>query len=113
MSVGTGVDVRRVSGRLLRSLQRHVVGFLVRLADRHVADLLEPEVDRVGLPHLHAGAKDGVIAMAAAALEAMPNHVTDLRINELVDGIGHWTQQEAPDATNAAMLRFLSEVQPT
>ena len=54
-----------------------------------------------------AGAKDGVIAMAAPALEAMPNHVTDLRINELIDGIGHWTQQEAPEATNEAMLRFL------
>jgi pimeloyl-ACP methyl ester carboxylesterase len=60
-----------------------------------------------------AGAKDGVIAMAAQALEAMPNHVTDLRINELIDGIGHWTQQEAPEATNEAMLRFLNEVQPT
>jgi pimeloyl-ACP methyl ester carboxylesterase len=60
-----------------------------------------------------AGTKDGVIAMAAQALEAMPDHVTDLRINELIDGIGHWTQQEAPAATSEAMLRFLKEVQPT
>ncbi len=54
-----------------------------------------------------AGDKDGVIMMAAPALQAMPEHVKDLRINELIPGIGHWTQQEAPDAVNDAMLRFL------
>jgi pimeloyl-ACP methyl ester carboxylesterase len=57
-----------------------------------------------------AGSKDGVIMMAAEALKAMPNHVTDLRINELIDGIGHWTQQEAPDEVNQLMLSFLSEI---
>jgi pimeloyl-ACP methyl ester carboxylesterase len=55
-----------------------------------------------------AGAKDGVVEMAAQALKNMPNHVTDLRINELIPEIGHWTQQEAPDATNAYMLAFLA-----
>ena len=57
-----------------------------------------------------AGSKDGVIMMAAEALKATPNHVTDLRINELIDGIGHWTQQEAPDEVNQLMLSFLSEI---
>jgi pimeloyl-ACP methyl ester carboxylesterase len=55
-----------------------------------------------------AGAKDGVILMAAQALQTMPQHVPDLRINELIPGIGHWTQQEAPDAVNDALLRFLA-----
>ncbi len=54
-----------------------------------------------------AGAKDGVILMAAEALSQLPERVPDLRINELIPGIGHWTQQEAPDAVNAALLRFL------
>ena len=54
-----------------------------------------------------AGDRDGVIMMAAQALEAMPNHVTDLRTNELIPNIGHWTQQEAPDAVNRLMLNFL------
>ena len=57
-----------------------------------------------------AGDKDGVIVMAAHALEAMPNHVTDLRINELIPGAGHWTQQEAPAAVNEILLRFLKAV---
>ena len=54
-----------------------------------------------------AGDRDGVIMMAAQALENMPKHVTDLRINTLIPGIGHWTQQEAPAATNELMLSFL------
>lgn len=57
-----------------------------------------------------AGNKDGVILMAAEALKNMSNHVTDLRINELIPGIGHWTQQEAPEAVNKIMLRFLAMV---
>ncbi len=54
-----------------------------------------------------AGARDGVILMAAAALKAMPEYVKDLRINRLIPGAGHWTQQEAPDAVNATILEFL------
>jgi len=57
-----------------------------------------------------AGDRDGVIMMAAAALQAMPDHVKDLRINELIPGIGHWTQQEAPDKVNDALLRFLAQL---
>ncbi|MCR9277100.1 MAG: alpha/beta hydrolase [Pseudomonadaceae bacterium] len=57
-----------------------------------------------------AGAADGVIMMAAEALKAMPEFVTDLRINHLIPGIGHWTQQEAPEIVNAKMLEFLASV---
>lgn len=57
-----------------------------------------------------AGDQDGVLLMAAEALKSMPEHVTDLRINERIPGAGHWTQQEAPEAVNAAVLRFLSSI---
>ncbi|MEZ5557714.1 MAG: alpha/beta hydrolase [Pseudomonadales bacterium] len=57
-----------------------------------------------------AGAKDGVIMMAAEALQKLPERVPDLRINELIPDIGHWTQQEAPAAVNDALLRFLAMV---
>lgn len=57
-----------------------------------------------------AGAKDGVIAMAGDAVQKLPERVPDLRINELIPGIGHWTQQEAPAAVNAALVRFLADV---
>ncbi|MBO6656738.1 MAG: alpha/beta hydrolase [Pseudomonadales bacterium] len=57
-----------------------------------------------------AGNKDGVIIMAAEALKAMPHYVTDLRVNELIDGIGHWTQQEAPEEVSNLMLSFLASL---
>lgn len=57
-----------------------------------------------------AGERDGVVVMAADALKKMPERVTDLRINRLIPGIGHWTQQEAPAIVNEEMLRFLKMV---
>ena len=55
-----------------------------------------------------AGERDGVIVMAGPALQNMPSHVKDLRVNTLIPEIGHWTQQEAPDAVNAYLLEFLA-----
>ncbi len=55
-----------------------------------------------------AGEKDGVIVMAAQALQDMPKYVTNLRLNRLIPDVGHWTQQEAPDAVNRGLLEFLS-----
>lgn len=57
-----------------------------------------------------AGERDGVVVMAADALKKMPERVTDLRINRLIPGIGHWTQQEAPSIVNEEMLNFLKMV---
>lgn len=57
-----------------------------------------------------AGTHDGVVMMAADAIKAMPTYVTDLRINTMIPGIGHWTQQEAPDAVNETILAFLKEL---
>ena len=37
----------------------------------------------------------------------MPNYLTDLRINELIPEVGHWTQQEAPEAVNEKLIEFL------
>jgi pimeloyl-ACP methyl ester carboxylesterase len=48
--------------------------------------------------------------MAAAAIEMMPHFVKDLRINRMIPGIGHWTQQEAPEAVNDAILEFLKQI---
>ena len=54
-----------------------------------------------------AGERDGVILMAAEALRKMPERVRNLRTNELLPGIGHWTQQEAPEAVNRLLVSFL------
>ena len=57
-----------------------------------------------------AGEKDGVITLARDALEKMPDFVEDLRVNKLIPGIGHWTQQEAPDEVNRILLNFLASL---
>ena len=44
-------------------------------------------------------------AWSAAAQH--PKRVPNLRTNELLPGIGHWTQQEAPEAVNRLLISFL------
>ena len=39
--------------------------------------------------------------------EAMDGWVTDLRASIVVEGAGHWVQQQEPDVVNAALLGFL------
>ena len=56
-----------------------------------------------------AGSRDGVIATAfgRASLEAMPSAVPNLRRTLLIEGAGHWIQQERPEQVNAALVEFL------
>lgn len=38
------------------------------------------------------------------------SHCPDLRFSEIIEGPGHWVQQEAPGEVTKALLRFLGEV---
>ena len=40
----------------------------------------------------------------------MREKLADLRLVEMIDGAGHWVQQETPGAVNAALLRFLDDI---
>lgn len=44
--------------------------------------------------------------------EAMDGLVTDLREAVVLEGVGHWVQQQAPDEVSAALLRFLAATYP-
>jgi pimeloyl-ACP methyl ester carboxylesterase len=61
-----------------------------------------------------AGTRDPVIAgpMGEAALRQMPQIVPGLKRQVLVDGAGHWIQQERPTEVNAALIGFLREFAP-
>jgi pimeloyl-ACP methyl ester carboxylesterase len=37
-------------------------------------------------------------------------HCTDMRLIRIIEGAGHWVQQETPDAVNAALLEFLADL---
>jgi pimeloyl-ACP methyl ester carboxylesterase len=69
------------------------------------ADLGERRVTQPAL--FLTGERDPVRGFMPA--EAMDGWVADLRASVVVPGAGHWVQQEAPEAVNDALLRFLSE----
>jgi len=56
------------------------------------------------------GSLDPVNTMMPGAIEAMAEVMPDFRGATVVDGAGHWVQQERPAETNAALLAFLSDV---
>jgi len=57
-----------------------------------------------------AGERDPVIAWSQRQLERMPQAVPHLRESVLLPGCGHWVQQERPAEVNAALLRFLGQL---
>ena len=52
------------------------------------------------------GSQDPVNLMLSA--DTMPRWVPDLRGSHVIDGAGHWVQQEKPDEVNAFLLEFLA-----
>lgn len=78
-----------------------------RVMDRNWA-LTAPYAERrITQPALFVtGERDPVRQFVPAA--AMDGWVTDLREHVVVDGAGHWVNQEAPEPVNAALLRFLA-----
>lgn len=61
-----------------------------------------------------AGTRDAVIAspMGRGALENLGATVPNLRDKVLIEGGGHWIQQERPIEVNAALLKFLAADYP-
>jgi pimeloyl-ACP methyl ester carboxylesterase len=57
-----------------------------------------------------AGTRDGLNLIAQPSAESMRGNLTDLRSFVMLEGVGHWPQLEAPDATNAALLAFLQSL---
>jgi pimeloyl-ACP methyl ester carboxylesterase len=58
-----------------------------------------------------AGTEDGVIrGFGKTALERLPSTVPGLKRVLLVDGAGHWVQQQRPQEVSAALLDFLHQL---
>ena len=56
-----------------------------------------------------AGSRDGVITglIGARRVADMERVLGDLKAKIILDGAGHWVQQERPDEVNAALIDFL------
>ena len=58
-----------------------------------------------------AGVEDPVVARGGPNLvEAAHSVLPDYRGTTMIEGAGHWVQQEKPDETNAALLEFLRSI---
>lgn len=65
---------------------------------------------KVTQPALFIGGTRDVVLhprFSGAALKSMPEHVPNLRGTVMLEGAGHWVQQERPGEVNAALLDFL------
>ena len=78
-------------------------------------ELLAPFADRrITVPALFVGGlRDAVVtgpelAGEGPAVKMLGSFCDDLRAKVLIEGAGHWNQQEAPESTNAALLEFLA-----
>ena len=64
--------------------------------------------ERVAMPSYFIGGTDDVVnLMDPSGIERMTNLLPDFRGSTILDGVGHWTQQEAPAAFSDALLGFL------
>jgi epoxide hydrolase A/B len=67
---------------------------------------------RIGQPSLFiAGSRDAVVTglIGAKRVADMERVLLNLRRKLIIDGAGHWIQQERPDEVNAALIAFLRE----
>jgi len=63
---------------------------------------------RVSQPALFiAGERDPALLMMTRARQRMAEYVPKLRAEIILPKVGHWTQQEAPSAFDAALIHFL------
>ena len=82
---------------------------LYRNIDRNWEQTAAVADRRITQPALFlTGERDPVANFMPAA--AMDGWVTDLRESVVVPGAGHWVNQEAPEAVNEALLRWLASV---
>jgi pimeloyl-ACP methyl ester carboxylesterase len=82
--------------------------------ERFVAELQLFAGCSIDVPSLFiAGASDWGIHQAPGALDRMQKVAcTDMRGCHLLDGAGHWVQQEQPEAVSRLLLTFLRDLSP-
>ena len=78
-------------------------------ANFEVVNGLGPE--RLTMPaYFIGGTLDVVNVMDPSGIERMRGLLPEFRGSNVLDGVGHWTQQEAPAAFNDALLGFLKSL---
>ncbi len=79
-----------------------------RCVDRDWVDLRAWRGAAIRQPSLYIGGeKDGPTIWGAGSIARYDETLPGLHASVVLPGVGHWIQQEAPAATNAALLDFL------
>jgi pimeloyl-ACP methyl ester carboxylesterase len=84
-----------------------------RNQERDFANLPEMGIRPVAQPSCFiAGSKDVVRRFVPGydLYADVATNCTDLRFSRIIDGVGHWVQQEAPDKVTSALLAFLASL---
>jgi pimeloyl-ACP methyl ester carboxylesterase len=82
-----------------------------RNVDRDWEDLAGFADRSIEIPALFVGgSRDGPTIMGAPAIEKFPETLPKLHASHIIEGSGHWIQQERPEETNAALLDFLAAI---
>lgn len=80
-----------------------------RNVDRDWRDLAGFAGQPIRIPALFiGGSKDGPTVWGQAAIERFPETLPELTRSVILDGCGHWVQQERAEATNELLLEFLA-----
>jgi pimeloyl-ACP methyl ester carboxylesterase len=79
-----------------------------RNLDANYEILKDLPADRISMPsYFITGELDGVNLMDPGGIERMQSLLPDFHGYSIIPGAGHWVQQEAPEAFNAALLAHL------
>lgn len=80
-----------------------------RNVDRDWEDLAAYAGQPITIPSLFiGGSKDGPTIWGQPAIERFSETLPELRRSEILEGSGHWIQQEKPEETNRLLLEFLA-----
>lgn len=103
-------ELRVYSGEYGRTgFQGGLDGYRVRLTDAHNAELQLFSGRTVDVPSMFiGGSRDWGVHQTPGAFEIMQKTAcTRMEAVHLIDGAGHWVQQEQPEAVRGLLLQFL------
>lgn len=82
-----------------------------RNVDRDWEDLAAFHQRPIEIPALFLGGdRDGPTVLGRPAIDRFPETLPRLHASRILEGCGHWIQQERPDEVNAALLDFLASL---
>jgi pimeloyl-ACP methyl ester carboxylesterase len=108
----TDEDLKVYSGEYGRTgFQGGLQGYRVGSSGRYTAELQTFSGRTIDVPSMFIGGKsDWGVYQTPGALERMQKTIcTQMIATHLVDGAGHWVQQEQPEVVSTLLLQFLQE----